>query len=770
MSGAGRRRYPVRMAVPSYRFDDFHLAPAARELWRGGKLIALPPKSFDCLAYLVEHRERAVGRDELISAVWGRTDVSDDLLAQTLLRARRAVGDTGNEQRAIRTVPRFGYRWVLPLEESVAPAVRADDPARSRVRAPKPSRIRIALALAVLLALVAIALAAWLLRRPTLPQANAGSGVLVLPVRHDGDGESAWLRLGAMDYVATQLRERAPLQVLPSEQTLLLVGKDTDPTDPGVLHRLKLATGAGYVLAPSASFERGDWSVLLDVYHDDGVRSFEARGANPLEAASIATDRFLASLGFAAHGNGSGGASQAVVQVKRIDAAMLAGDLDGARRLIDALPEPARHDPDVAVRIGQIAFRAGRLAEAAEAFRPLATSVALPPVRAQALMGLGAVAVRKGEFDEAEQRYMAAISVLAEANDAAPDLVGSAYSGRGVAQSARNRFDAALSDFGRARVELERAGDRTEAASVDVNLGLLEAGRGHYGEAVQAFDRAIAVFTRFGVRDHLAAALLGKSSALLALLDNTDALAASARAEELSAQLENPLLKRRIAAVRIASLLANGELDAAQAALDARSSIDAADADFDLLRARLLLERGDVAAAVRRATVALAQVPAASAAPNPGDAVQFAVTSTRRGGDVSLLERALERAEREGARDARVGLDLDLRLGRAQRLAARDDPGATQAFADALAEADRRGIPDAFVAAGIAYADHLVRHGQSEPAAAVAGRLAPYAGRDYRAAHAVAVLYRALGNSGLARDAEAQARRLAGQRDPAAPL
>src|ERR1043165_6444118 len=98
------------MSRPMFRFADFLLDPAARELRQGDGRVALPPKSLECLIYLVEHRERAVGRDELISAVWGRVDVSDALLAQTLLRARRAVGDTGNEQSSIRTVPRFGYQ------------------------------------------------------------------------------------------------------------------------------------------------------------------------------------------------------------------------------------------------------------------------------------------------------------------------------------------------------------------------------------------------------------------------------------------------------------------------------------------------------------------------------------------------------------------------------------------------------------------------------------------------------------------------------------
>lgn len=107
------------MAHPTYRFgDDFELDPASRVLRRLDERIALPPKSFECLAYLVACRDRAVGRDELIAAVWGRVEVSDTVVSQTLLRARKAVGDSGNLQRIVRTVPRFGYQWVAPVRET----------------------------------------------------------------------------------------------------------------------------------------------------------------------------------------------------------------------------------------------------------------------------------------------------------------------------------------------------------------------------------------------------------------------------------------------------------------------------------------------------------------------------------------------------------------------------------------------------------------------------------------------------------------------------
>src|SRR5690606_35914783 len=124
--------------------DLFSLDPAARELRRGGDLVALPTSALYCLAYLVAHRDRAVGRDELIAAVWGRADVADALLAQTVLRIRRTLGDAGAEDSAIRTIARFGYRWVEPtrLDEgepdgaAPAAAVAVADPAVDAMIAP----------------------------------------------------------------------------------------------------------------------------------------------------------------------------------------------------------------------------------------------------------------------------------------------------------------------------------------------------------------------------------------------------------------------------------------------------------------------------------------------------------------------------------------------------------------------------------------------------------------------------------------------------------
>jgi len=100
----------------AYRFGEFLLVPASRELQRSGQLVPLQPKVLDTLVYLVQHRDRVVGSDELIAAVWGRVDVADNLLGQIISRARRAVGDNGDTQHSIATAYSVGYRWIRDVE------------------------------------------------------------------------------------------------------------------------------------------------------------------------------------------------------------------------------------------------------------------------------------------------------------------------------------------------------------------------------------------------------------------------------------------------------------------------------------------------------------------------------------------------------------------------------------------------------------------------------------------------------------------------------
>jgi TolB-like protein/cytochrome c-type biogenesis protein CcmH/NrfG len=93
-------------------FEEFSLDPERRELRRGGTLVAVEPQVFDLIHYLVRNRDRVVTRDNLIDAVWNGRIVSESTLASRINAARRALNDSGDEQRLIRTVARKGVRFI----------------------------------------------------------------------------------------------------------------------------------------------------------------------------------------------------------------------------------------------------------------------------------------------------------------------------------------------------------------------------------------------------------------------------------------------------------------------------------------------------------------------------------------------------------------------------------------------------------------------------------------------------------------------------------
>ncbi len=115
-----------------YFFDGSVLDTDRRELRRDGVTGDIEPQVFDLLAYLIRHRERVVSRDELIEQIWGGRVVSESALGTRINGVRSAIGDSGSEQRLIRTLPRKGIRFVGEVREASksqeqVPAAPADE-------------------------------------------------------------------------------------------------------------------------------------------------------------------------------------------------------------------------------------------------------------------------------------------------------------------------------------------------------------------------------------------------------------------------------------------------------------------------------------------------------------------------------------------------------------------------------------------------------------------------------------------------------------------
>ena len=108
-----------------YLFGDHQLDTQRRELRQADVPIALEPQVFDLLVYLVRNRDRVVSKHDLLASVWGGRIVADTTIDSRIQAARRAVGDSGAEQRLIRTFNRKGVRFIGSVEEKYPDPLRA---------------------------------------------------------------------------------------------------------------------------------------------------------------------------------------------------------------------------------------------------------------------------------------------------------------------------------------------------------------------------------------------------------------------------------------------------------------------------------------------------------------------------------------------------------------------------------------------------------------------------------------------------------------------
>jgi predicted ATPase len=104
------------------QFGEFRLDMLNECLWHGGESIALPPKPFAVLRYLVEHPGRLITHDELLEALWPETYVQPQVLRTYMLELRKVLGDDAGQPRFILTLPKRGYRFVASVMEFTEPA------------------------------------------------------------------------------------------------------------------------------------------------------------------------------------------------------------------------------------------------------------------------------------------------------------------------------------------------------------------------------------------------------------------------------------------------------------------------------------------------------------------------------------------------------------------------------------------------------------------------------------------------------------------------
>lgn len=108
-----------------YEFGPCQIDSERQELRLSGELASVQPQVFSLILYLIEHRRRVVSKDEIIEAVWQGRSISDGALNARINAVRQALGDTGERQAIIKTIPRRGFRFVAEVEPTSSTTINA---------------------------------------------------------------------------------------------------------------------------------------------------------------------------------------------------------------------------------------------------------------------------------------------------------------------------------------------------------------------------------------------------------------------------------------------------------------------------------------------------------------------------------------------------------------------------------------------------------------------------------------------------------------------
>lgn len=251
-----------------FRLGPFDVRPRLGTISRAGEDIHVEPKVMEVLLCLAEASGEVVTRDELIARVWRGRMASDEVLSRCVSLLRTSLGDDPREPRFVQTVPRIGYRLLVPACGSAAtPATPAGTaPARGLSPLRRPA---IAAAAAILL-LIALAAYVYLYK----PEAGPAS-VVVLPfASHSADPADEYFSDGLTEELIERLAHEPGLQVVASTSAFVFKNRRED------VRRIAGDLGVRYVLQGNVRKEGNELRIsaqLIDARHGFHVwsRRFE---------------------------------------------------------------------------------------------------------------------------------------------------------------------------------------------------------------------------------------------------------------------------------------------------------------------------------------------------------------------------------------------------------------------------------------------------------------------------------------------------------------
>ena len=477
------------------RFADCELDLATRQLRRNGEPVALQPRVFDLLVFLIDERDRAVDKDAIQDAVWSGMVVTETALTRAIMKARRAVGDDADRQAVIRTVHGHGYQFVATVRDGPEHAAAPPDAGAKRRRFNPPL---IAIGAAVVLA---VAVFLFRLLSDGVPER---ARIAVMPVVNaTGDPEFAWATYGVMGLANDLLRTDRVVDVVPAS-SVVRYAEDNAWTEQGGAEydtaTLGRAFGATHVLVSDLEKHAGSLRLSYVLIGPDGYRSENTMVANePAELArgmARGVDNLLRTRRRAAEATS---AALADPFINEAYARGLSFALEG--RCTDALPlfevvksrSEGIGNADLEwAECARIAGMSGAAEEAYLAVVAAADGRTEATMIARAYNGLGSLYNDTGRLDEAEQMLHAGLDIATQYRDR--EGQGRLFNNlsilardRGDLANARDYVARAILAYRELGVELLPGQLHSAMANIAMSEGRLGDAEGHLDDALVSF-------------------------------------------------------------------------------------------------------------------------------------------------------------------------------------------------------------------------------------------------------------------------------------------
>lgn len=226
----------------NFRFGDFTVDRAKFRVFKGQEIKTLPPKAFDLLIYLIDHRDRVIEKQELFENVWHESFVTDNALTRAIKEIRRELEDDAGSPRYIATIHKRGYRFIgevvdgaqQPLDSSLATEVTPGNRGRPAIdkadRAPDRSQLIKAVSVFAVAALLVIAGSVFYFG------GSPGQirSLAVLPLENStGNPDAEYMSDGLTESLINSLSRLPQIRVIPRTTAFRYKHKDYSPQQLG---------------------------------------------------------------------------------------------------------------------------------------------------------------------------------------------------------------------------------------------------------------------------------------------------------------------------------------------------------------------------------------------------------------------------------------------------------------------------------------------------------------------------------------------------------